>query len=85
MGSALARQGKFSEALWCFERALQLDSGSAMSHNNLGVALMRMDRLKEAAGHFMTALGIKPDYAEAFNNLHTVQKMERVEKRNRNQ
>jgi len=45
---------------------------SWMAHNNLGVALGKMDRVPEAIDEYQAALRIKPDYAEPHNNLATI-------------
>jgi tetratricopeptide (TPR) repeat protein len=41
----------------------------AEAHNNLGAALSRAGRQREAMGHFEQALRLKPDSAEAHYNL----------------
>jgi len=46
---------------------------SWMAHNNLGVALSKLDgRSSEAIDEYQAALRIKPDYAEPHNNLATI-------------
>jgi len=43
---------------------------NARAHNNLGAALVReKGREVEAAAHFATALKLRPDYADAHNNV----------------
>ena len=42
------------------------------AHYNLGVTLSKSNRLPEAVAQFDAALRIKPDYAEAHNNLGVV-------------
>ena len=44
----------------------------AEAHNNLGVALVRLDKLQEATGQFEQALRIEPEYAVAHNSLGVV-------------
>ncbi|MGA2139313.1 MAG: tetratricopeptide repeat protein, partial [Verrucomicrobiia bacterium] len=44
----------------------------AEAHNNLGVALVRLDKLQEATGQFEQALRIEPEYAAAHNSLGVV-------------
>ena len=39
------------------------------AQNNLGIAMAREGRLGAAIEHFQKAIAIKPDYAEAHNNL----------------
>ena len=47
--------------------------GNPRAHLNLGQVLFKSGRLEEAAGHFETALRLKPDYAEAHYNLGLAQ------------
>ena len=56
-----------SELLWT--HTLACTSDNAIAHNNLGNALLKMDREDEAVAHFQTALEIQPAFAEAHNNL----------------
>jgi len=69
LGLALAREGRFEEAVYNYEQALHLDPEYAKAHNNLGFALAEQESLKEAIGHYRQALEIKPDFPEAHNNL----------------
>ena len=65
----MGRQGKVTEAMPHFERALQLNPDYADAHNNLGIALTAQGKVTEAVPHFERALQLKPDSAEAHNNL----------------
>ncbi len=40
-----------------------------LAHNNLGLSLMDSGSLSKAIGHFREAIRLKPDCADAFNNL----------------
>jgi len=55
-----------------YRETLVRNPQSWMAHNNLGVALAKMDRTPEAIHEYQTALRIKPDYAEPHNNLATI-------------
>lgn len=59
----------FEGPAWITERAEIGAEGEAAGHNTLGLAAMRRESYREAYGHFMTALDILPDYAEAYMNL----------------
>jgi protein O-mannosyl-transferase len=53
-----------------YEQALRLGTAEAhIAQNGLGVALMSLGRVAEAAGHFREALRLKPDYDFARANL----------------
>ena len=52
-----------------FEKALKIDPGYVLAHNNLGLALAGRGRIDEAMAQYGKALAIKPDYAEAHVNL----------------
>jgi tetratricopeptide (TPR) repeat protein len=69
LGSALATQGKWDEAIPHFERALQLKPNYADAHYNLGDALATQGKWDEAIPHFERALQLKPDYADAHYDL----------------
>jgi tetratricopeptide (TPR) repeat protein len=72
LGEALARAGKVTDAIRCWEQALRLEPDLAEAHNNLGIALHRAGKVQEAIEQYEEALRIKPDYADAHNNLGSV-------------
>ena len=47
----------------------RVPESDAEAHNNLGVALQGLGKLKEAAASYNQAIALKPDYAKAHNNL----------------
>ncbi len=75
-GNAYDALGEPARALADYERALELDPGSAFSHRNKGVALARLGRLSEALLEFVAAVELKPDYVEAYGSrAETLMKM----------
>lgn len=72
LGTALARAGRWEEAIQHFDQALGLKPDSADAQNNLGVALLHLNREQEALGHVQQALIIKPDYPDAQTNLGNI-------------
>ena len=52
-----------------FSRAVEVTSGNALAHNNLGNVLSQRGQLTEAISHYKEAIGIQPRYAPAYYNL----------------
>jgi tetratricopeptide (TPR) repeat protein len=52
-----------------FEHALTVNPGSAVAHNNLGLALTAQNRIPEAIDHYTEALRLQPSYGLAHYNL----------------
>ena len=69
LGSAVASQGKYDEAIRSFSQALKAAPADATVHNSLGAALEAAGRLDEAVRHFEEALKVRPDYPDAHYNL----------------
>ncbi len=65
-------QGDYSEAIGLYEDLISSAPRDAVALNNLGAALSRLGRYKEAEEHFRRATELKPDYSEAYSNLGTV-------------
>ena len=61
--------GMLLEAVDQYRQALQLDSNDAVSHNNLGQALLRLGHTRDALLHFRESLRIDPSYAEPYYNM----------------
>ena len=62
--------GKAAAAIPLYEEALRLGTPDAhIAHNGLGVALMNVGRVAEAAEEFREALRLRPDYEFARANL----------------
>lgn len=76
LGNTLAMQGKMSQAVDHYERALSLRPNHVKARHNLGNALVVLGdslaaqgRLEQAVAQYERALSLRPDYAEAHNNL----------------
>ena len=69
LGLALQSQGKLSEAIHEYRRALEIDDDHAEAHNNLAAALAASDELDDAIDHFRRVVELKPDYAQGYLNL----------------
>ena len=60
LGWTLFQEGRTTEAVAEYERAVSADPRHAKTHNNLALALVELGRLDEAASHFRTSLDIAP-------------------------
>jgi len=69
LANTFRTQGRTSDAIAHYERALEIDPNHAGAHNNLGVALAAQGRIADAISHFQRAVAIRPDYANAHSNL----------------
>lgn len=61
----------WQNSITLFKHTLKVTTHNNIAHNNLGTALAKEGRLKEAAYHFREALKGKPDFFEAHYNLGT--------------
>jgi tetratricopeptide (TPR) repeat protein len=79
LGAVLQLTDRIPESLFAKQKAVELDTQDAESHNNLGSTLKVLGRLKEAEANYTQAIELKPDYAEAHNNLGvTLQELGRL-------
>ena len=72
LGVALHGQGKSSEAIQAFDKAIEITPDFPDAHNNRGNVLKELGRVKEAMDSYNRAIKINPSYAEAFNNRGNV-------------
>jgi tetratricopeptide (TPR) repeat protein len=72
IGTAMAQQHRFPEAIRHYTKALRLRPGYATVYNNLGNVLTEQGQLDEAIGHYTRALQLKPDFIGAYSNLGRV-------------
>jgi tetratricopeptide (TPR) repeat protein len=68
LGAALASEGKFDDAVPCYEKAILYDPKFLEAHNNLGVAFAALHRFAEAADQYQTVLNIKTNSARTLYN-----------------
>jgi len=67
-GIALGNQGKYNEAIKCFNEAIRLDPKEVDAWNNKGVALVIQEKYDEAIKAFDEAIRLDPNLAGAWNN-----------------
>ena len=68
-GDALARNGKYSEALSALDEAVRLDPQSALIYNVRGVVRALADMPDEASGDFEKAIELNSKFADPLANL----------------
>ena len=69
LGLVYFQQGRLDEAIWQYQKVLQINPDETDALNNLGSAFLQQGRLDEAIAHYQKALAIKPDSAETHNYL----------------
>jgi protein O-mannosyl-transferase len=72
LASVQFRQGRVDEAITHLRKALELSPNYALSHHNLGCALLAQGHMDEAAAHFRKALDLQPGNAQSHNNFGVV-------------
>jgi Flp pilus assembly protein TadD len=71
-GIALGNQGKYDEAIKCFNDAIRLDPKNVDAWNNKGVTLVIQGKYDEALKAFDEAIRIDPNLVGAWNNKGVV-------------
>ena len=65
----------YEEARDLYRRMLEIDSGDAQTHTNLGAALYQLGRLEEALRSIERALALDPSLESARVGLEQVRKI----------
>jgi predicted TPR repeat methyltransferase len=68
-GRLLRLAGRPTEALKLLRQGVAAGTNDYRLHDEIGMALVALDRQEEAIGSFMTALRLKPDFDEACNKI----------------
>ena len=69
LGIAYGQSGRLADAMRTFERALQVDSTSALSHQNIATLQLRTGNFAASEASFRRALSIDPALAGAYTGL----------------
>ncbi len=69
LGVLLYQRGDNAQGVEFISRAIATAPHDPTYHNNLGIPLKALGRADDAVASYRKALAIKPDYAEAHNNL----------------
>jgi len=70
--TTMVRSVVFEDEVVLYTDVVGKSPNKARPHNNLGDALIKAARYKEAGPHFERALELQPDFPDALNNLATV-------------
>jgi tetratricopeptide (TPR) repeat protein len=65
-------QGHYADAIALYEELTALDPRHAAGFNNLGAALFKIGRVKEAESCFLQAIKLQPDFPDALSNMGTL-------------
>ena len=68
-GFRLQQQGRWEEALSCYQKAVETDPAYALAQNDLGVAFEALGEPDRAQECYLTALDIDPRLGQAYTNL----------------
>ena len=74
LGLLYASRQKHQEAIWAFQKALDLDAGCAEAFYNQALSLTAQGRLNEAIDSYTNAIRVRPDFQEAYYNLGNLYK-----------
>src|SRR5207245_9417059 len=69
LGAVCGRLGRSRDALAAYRKATELDPAYADAHHNLGLALLKSNRIEEGEGEMRHALAVDPRFAPAYINL----------------
>jgi len=72
LGTALKKQGEYSEAVAHFAEAVRIYPRYSDAHSNWGASLIKEGKFEEAKDHLNRALQITPNMADAHNNLGVI-------------
>ncbi len=72
VGRAQDHQGRPSQAIDAYRRALELHPNSINAHNNVAIALRKTGSLEEAEHSARRAIELYPNFIEAHNNLGNI-------------
>ena len=68
-GNQCMARGAYAEAIDTYQELLKITPRHPVALNNLGAALYKLGRVKEAEGCLHQAIKIQPDYPDAYSNI----------------
>lgn len=72
LGALYRKQGKITEALAAYQKALEIDPRSKEGHFGLGIVYASQQQYTDAEASYQKALAIDPRYEEAYTNLGAI-------------
>lgn len=82
IGKTLIDEGKYEEAIECFDKIIELNPAFIKAYNNKGISLSWLSRDEEAIECFDKAIGLNPEDHEAYNNKQLI--LSKLNKKNGN-
>jgi len=83
-GGTLYFQGKYDEAIECYDKAIEIDPENPVMWNNKGLALNALGKYEQAIACYDKIIGIDPNDADAWNSkglaLNSLNKYEEAKK-----
>ncbi|MDA8381608.1 MAG: glycosyltransferase [Betaproteobacteria bacterium] len=79
LGMVSLATGNSQRAIEALGRAIALDGRRPQLHNDAGKALQALGRVNEAVSEYQLALSLRPDFAEASNNLEVALRLHAAE------
>jgi tetratricopeptide (TPR) repeat protein len=68
-GDALRAEGKWEEALQCYQKVIELDPENWLAHHHLGDALLSLEKYEEAIDYYQRCLKINTDFVWSYYNI----------------
>ena len=68
LGLDYAKQGNLFQAIWDFNKVLEIDPKSTLAYYNRGLCYDKQGKLIQAISDFTKVIAMKPDYAPAYYN-----------------
>src|SRR5262245_10865678 len=68
LGVVACQTGRTERGVELIAKAIKIDPGFAAAHDNPGLGLRALGRLKDALASYDKAIALKPDFAEAYFN-----------------
>ncbi len=69
LGNSVSLQGRRTEAMRYYRKAIELAPGNAFAHYDLGILLADQHETEAALAEFREALRYKPDFGDAYKRL----------------